>query len=290
MSTVVQTIYRPQIAPGIVGMIADETDSEVGTRLCETTAGIGFGLAVSQGTRDKGAVLGGSAFLGVTVRDVTLDGVPIDPLVGVHSAADMYPLSANMGVCSRGHIWVKPMATVKAGDPLFYDTTDGSFGNSASGEAASGSVVFTTNPVAGQTITINGTAITFVASGATGAQVNIGLTLGSTIANLAAFINSYSNAALNTVTASAYPESPGGLGEGSGANTLMIAAAAVGVGAGGSPNTGDSITLATNVPGTTLSGATLGGGTAAATAIVGGYWLSSAIAGGLAKISLGIQR
>jgi len=66
----------PQIRAGLVGMIADEVEHSVTTRLCETTAGIGFGLAVSQGTGVKGCILGGSAFIGVTVRDIALSLSP----------------------------------------------------------------------------------------------------------------------------------------------------------------------------------------------------------------------
>ena len=49
MSVVLQTRYAPGIAPGVEGMIADTTPSTVGTRICETAAGIPFGKAVSAG-------------------------------------------------------------------------------------------------------------------------------------------------------------------------------------------------------------------------------------------------
>lgn len=54
---------------------------------------------------------------------------------------------------------------------------------------ASGTVTFTGQPVAGETVTVNGVVITFVASGATGPQVNIGAAFADTAANLAAVIN-----------------------------------------------------------------------------------------------------
>jgi hypothetical protein len=83
----------PQIRAGLVGMIADEVEHSVTTRLCETTAGIGFGLAVSQGTGDKGCILGGSAFIGVTVRDIALSLSPVDPLTadGSYNTSSVYP-------------------------------------------------------------------------------------------------------------------------------------------------------------------------------------------------------
>jgi hypothetical protein len=292
MTTIVQTTYRPQLAPGAEGLIVDETSSSVNTLQVETAAGIGFGRAVSQGTGDTGCILGGSAFLGITVRDVTLDRLPIDPLaaVGTLLAVDTYAQRQNAAVMSRGHIWVKAGGGgdtgVKAGDALFYDTTSGTFSNSASGSAASGSVTFTSQPVAGNTVTLNGTAWTFVASGASGNQVNIGLTLGDTVSRLATALEASADANTEALTYAAYPPSPGGSGQGSGAYMLQYAAEAVGT-------AGNAISVSTNVPGATVQGGAGGamqGGTLSATAVTSGYWLTSAIAGQLAVVSLGIQR
>lgn len=294
-STVVQTTYRPQQAPGVVGMIADMVSADVSTYQVETSAGIGFGLAVGQGTGDTGAVLGGASFLGVSVRDVTLDRLPIDPLSSASTplALDTYQQRSNMGVLTRGHIWVLAADNVAAGNALAYDATTGLFTTGTAGCAATGSITFTTQPVAGNTVTIDGTVVTFEASGASGEQVNIGPTLGATISALAAFLTANVAADANIAVGKylAYPPSPGGAGEGSGANTLMIAASTVGAGGAGPPKTGNSFTIATNVPGATVSAATLTGGNADTTvAITGGYWVDSAISGQIARISLGIQR
>jgi hypothetical protein len=95
------------------------------TRLCETVAGIGFGLAVTRGAGDKGAVLGGAdvaGFLGVTLEDKTL--------VRAESATvDKYPRYANMGVCNAGAVFVKPATNVAAGDYVYFDTATGEFTN-----------------------------------------------------------------------------------------------------------------------------------------------------------------
>jgi hypothetical protein len=293
MTTVVQSTYRPQIAAGTPGLIADEAGADVLTRQVETSGGIGFGLAVGQGTADKGCVLGGSVFLGITVRDITLDRLPIDPLADSGAAADTYAQRQNAGILTRGHIWVTAAADVAAGNALAYDATTGALTTGTSGQTAFGSIVFTTQPVDGNTVTLNGTVVTFKASGASGSQVNIGPTLGDTIVALAAFANANvaSDAGIGACKFLAYPPSPGGSGQGSGANTLWVAAAAVGTGGSGPPKTGNSITLATNVPGATRSGATLTGGNSDTTvAIAGGYWLDTAIAGQYARVSLGIQR
>lgn len=281
MSTVVQTTYRPQLAAAVAGMIADEASAEVGTRQVETAAGIGFGVAVSQGVNDKGCIVGGTAFIGITVRDVAQDRIPIDPLSSTEAAADVYPQYSNAAILSRGDIWVVASATVTAGAALYYGS-DGTFGLSG-GEQAYGSITFTEQPVAGQTVTIDGTTVTFEASGATGNQVNLGATLGDTIDNLVTMLNASADANLVTCKYAAYPDSPGGAGEGSGANTLQIAYKTAGTG-------GNAIAFSTNVTGATTSGSTLSGGEAAGTAVPGGYWKTSALAGNLAKVSLSQQR
>jgi hypothetical protein len=288
MSTVVQRTYRPQQAPGVAGMIVDETRASVITRQCATAAGIGYGLAVSQGTKDTDAVIGGAAFIGLTVRDVTVDQIPLDPLYsGGPIPVDTYPQYKDMGVMTTGHMWVQCLgggATgVKGGDALFANAA-GQLSNSASGTSATGSIVFSKIPANNETITINAVAITFHTSGATGDDMNINYpTLGDFVAALANKLNGSATAGLTPLQFRADPPSPGGSGQGSGANTLLIGAETVGTAA-------NAYTLATTCAGSTVSGATLAGGAATATAIVGGYWLTSAIAGQLAVVSLGIGR
>lgn len=57
------------------------------------------------------------------------------------------------------------------------------------GRRASGSITFSVNPSADDTITLNGTAWTFKASGATGNQVNLGASLALTMAALKTALN-----------------------------------------------------------------------------------------------------
>lgn len=292
MSVVVQRTYRPQQAAGLVGMIADETRASVITRQCETAAGIGFGLAVAQGVRDTGAILGvgaaAGAFLGLTVRDVTLDQISIDPnYSGGPLTVDTYPQYKDMGVMTTGHMWVLCAGGgtlgVKAGDPLFATTT-GVLTNIVSGTAATGSITFSKIPANNETITINAVPITFRTSGATGDDININYpTLGDFLVALAAKLNGSATAGLATQQYRVDPASPGGSGQGSGANTLLIAAETAGVAA-------NAFNLLTTAAGSTVSGGTLSGGSAAALAIPTGYWVTSAIAGQLAMVSLSIQR
>lgn len=70
-------------------------------------------------------------------------------------------------------------------------------GNPASvGVAATGDITFTANPSATDTITINGVVWTFVASGATTAQTNIGGSLAATLTQLATDLNASVNASI----------------------------------------------------------------------------------------------
>lgn len=289
MSTVVQTVYKPQILPAVVGMIADEASAEVMTRICETSAGIGFGLAVTLGTlSDKGALLGGTsagAFLGVSVRDITLDRLPIDPLAadGTLTSADTYPQYANMAVLTRGNIWVLcyggGAAGVKSGDPLGYDT-NGHFTNGTTGGTYSfGSTTFAAQPAVNDTLVVNGDTWTWVSALTTGLQLLLGPTLGDSIRMAVATLEASGSTNTTVMQYKAYPPSPAGAAEGSGSNTIQYANETVGTGV---------FTVTSSTAGATVTAMTAGVG--ASIAVVGGYWKTAAIAGQVAKISLGIQR
>lgn len=115
----VQTVYNERMAKAAAGMRANMTNDNVVTRICETVAGIGFGLAVSQGAGDKGAVLGGAdSFNGISVRDVTV-------MPAADGTTDKYRRYANMSVMTLGDIWVKAKGTVNADDPVYWDATTG---------------------------------------------------------------------------------------------------------------------------------------------------------------------
>ena len=285
MGTILQTDYGPQIRAGVNGLISDEVDTSVQSFCVETAAGIPFGVACSQGVNDDGVIVGGSlaGFLGVSRRDMTLSLAPVDPLSSTPLPLDTYGQRTTAGIMSRGHMWVVPGSTVAAGGAVYFVAATGQLTGSASGTAATGSIAFTSQPVAGTTMTIQGTAVTFVASGATGNQVNIGPTLGDTIRNAVNFLNGSADVNLVLMSYAGLPPSPGGTAQGSAMNTIAVAVKAVGV-------AGNAYTLATNVAGATVSGATLSGGSAAAVGpIVGARWYTSAIAGQLVVLALGMQ-
>ena len=115
----IQTTYSERIDKARAGLVSG-SKSVKQTGLCETAAGIGFGLAVSQGAGDQGVILGGTlaGFRGISVRDVTLG-----------AGVDVYPQTSNVGVLTDGQIWVVPAAAVAAGDPVHFDAATGALSN-----------------------------------------------------------------------------------------------------------------------------------------------------------------
>lgn len=126
----------------------------------------------------------------------------------------------------------------------------------SAGVAATGNITFTANPSAGHTITINGVLWTFVASGATTAQTNIGGSLSATLTQLATDLNASVNALITPVTYSAT------------ATQLNCVFDVVGA-------TGNAFTLASGNANGVVSGATLSGGGYTHTFISGSTALSS---------------
>ena len=108
MSTV-QSTYADNIAAGYKGALVNLEPKVIISRNVEHADGIDFGLAVMQGSDDKGIVVGdGSAFLGVTVRDQSVD--PANP--------DTFEQYANARIITKGVIWVENSGGVAAGDPV----------------------------------------------------------------------------------------------------------------------------------------------------------------------------
>ena len=115
----VQTNYTRYQPVAQNGMLADETNWAADTRIVETAAGIGFGLAVSQGVNDKGCIIGGSAFVGVTRADQTL------PQAAGITTIDIYPQYDNAAVLTMGDIWVYCYGNVTPATTVTFDAATG---------------------------------------------------------------------------------------------------------------------------------------------------------------------
>jgi hypothetical protein len=105
----VQSTYADNIDAGYKGAIVNTEPRTLISRTVEAAAGLAFGLAVMQGTEDKECVVAdGSAFLGVTVRDQSVD--PADP--------DLFAQYSEARIMTKGVIWVLNSGGVSAGDPV----------------------------------------------------------------------------------------------------------------------------------------------------------------------------
>lgn len=116
---------------------------------------------------------------------------------------------------------------------------------------AGGSFLLNASITAGQTFTINGTVITFVASGATGNQINVGtLATGAMWTNIRNFLNSSVDPGIAALEYSFW-QSNSTLGDGNGTIYMEYK----------TPGTaGNSVAISSTAPGLVASGNTLTGG------------------------------
>jgi hypothetical protein len=117
----VQTSYIRYMLPGQNGMLASETPWAADTRTVETAAGLPFGRAVSQGVTERGCIIGGSAYVGISRADITIARADVTPALTV----DVYPQYDNAGILTMGDLWVLVAAAVVAGNGVHFSATDG---------------------------------------------------------------------------------------------------------------------------------------------------------------------
>lgn len=127
LAAVVQSSYTERIGQAVAGMVANTNDVTIDTRIVEPSSGLPFGVACAQGTNDNQVKLGGvlTAFVGVTVRDITLAPVTADS-----AYLDEYKQGSNAGILTEGDIWVTTGGAVVAGGPVHYNATTGVFDDS----------------------------------------------------------------------------------------------------------------------------------------------------------------
>jgi len=114
--TAAQTTYPISMVVSNAGQLVDLHDNDISSKSVES-ASIGFGLAVSRGTNsDRQAVLGGTSFLGITVRDLAREGA--------NSGTLQYLANETAAVLTKGYIWVVcPGGCVPGQSVLYVDAT-----------------------------------------------------------------------------------------------------------------------------------------------------------------------
>lgn len=134
-----QTTYAGEMPALYEGFTYDGKPHRTLTKMVETAAGIGFGKAVFQGTRDDQGKLGAAnaKFIGVAEASKTQVG----------PTPDVYPQYAEMNVRYEGPIAVLAGVNVAASDIAYVVPATGAFTNVATDNARVG--VFETTATAG---------------------------------------------------------------------------------------------------------------------------------------------
>lgn len=123
-----QTSYSINTANAVAGMVADIGINEIDSFLAE--GAVGFGLAVSRGTNDGQAAVGGDATgIGVSVRDLAREGAAN---TGAVAYADKETMAV-MRFGSGSKIFVAIPTGGSAGDALNYNDTTGVIDAGAAG-------------------------------------------------------------------------------------------------------------------------------------------------------------
>jgi hypothetical protein len=173
----------------------------------------------------------GTSTTHVTVSAATLTGGAATGATGITIVGKF---SGTLGNKIQFSIQNGSAANTYMGICVFPGMVPEQFNNVPGPTPATGTITFSANPAPSDTVTIAGTAITFVASGATGNQVNIASTLGNTVAGLMTLLigsvdanlvkaTYVINAAQNAITVSANQTISTGAFAGSAGNALTLA-------------------------------------------------------------------
>ncbi len=123
----VQSSYATTMRVAFAGLKGDTAPEVILTRQIETAGGIGFGLAVSQGTGDRQVRLGAgtiATFVGVTIVDQTAGSTAISAPTNV----DQYQQGDLAAVMQAGSVWVLADGAVTAGSAATYTQATGRIG------------------------------------------------------------------------------------------------------------------------------------------------------------------
>lgn len=126
----VQSSYTENMRPAVAGMIANEEPCKLISRTVETSAGIGFGKVVQQGTDADGCIsdlntsaMTAQTYLGVTVRERSVR--PETP--------DLFAQYESARIMREGVIWVTVAVAVAPSDIVTVTLATGVIGKTAVG-------------------------------------------------------------------------------------------------------------------------------------------------------------
>lgn len=179
-----QTSYSQNLAVATPGMIADNTDKDVMSKVNPVVA-IPFGTGVCRGVNPDRDVklpaspLEAAAIVGVALRDLSVENQR-DGLV------PNYPIGSPVACLKKGCVWVKVSVAVVAGDDVYCryangiadvtDTQAGSFGNTGDGIAQVDTVTPTAVNSTNYVLYVNGSTYEYLSdSSATAAEIVAGL-------------------------------------------------------------------------------------------------------------------
>lgn len=140
-----QTSYSINQAKAYAGMLYAQAPHQISSFTVETAAGIPFGVAVSRGTdKESQAVLGGSDYVGITVRSLEREGG--------NAGTVQYSEKETAGVLREGFVWAICPTGCTAGDSVNYTTATGVLdaGTAGAGEAQIAGATWETTTAAGE--------------------------------------------------------------------------------------------------------------------------------------------
>lgn len=138
-----QTSYQDRMNAAYEGMPVESGLNDVHSMTYETAGSVGFGKAVTYGSADKMASLGGTVFAGIVVADKA-------------SPNDNHVQYDTIGAKRKGKIWVRPTEAVVAGDSVYFTAATGAISKTAAGNILIAGATFDTGAAA------NGLALVFL--------------------------------------------------------------------------------------------------------------------------------
>lgn len=119
----VLTQYRTYMRPALAGMIADQFEAQMLSRIVQTAGGIPFGAVACQGTNDNQIIVAAANKLYIGVTVIAPELVPLL----ASATANQYNLDDVAAVMVRGGVWVTVNVNVAAGQPAGFDPANGNF-------------------------------------------------------------------------------------------------------------------------------------------------------------------